>query len=616
MPVMPVRIGEPQAAGVNPFRRLSASQVITWKSCNRLWYYTYIERLKSPLPPQIIRGNAAEECVCRVLRDSPVLVSADSADEMTSPLLDDGSLDYDNQNAWPGPAMSELPEEQWPSDRQSLEAWALSRVEVHFDVCWEAAVADWESSPNRSGSVADADPEEALEMIRAGIRMHLDQVEACLGAGGGPKFTQWRAGGIREYWPAPDGFPRTWIERHPSALDSGDITWCEAWEVARPWFVDPDAGQWKQTTSHPEEWFQGEYDMVYYWTGAIRIIDLKASIGKGDRSGGYIDQLRLYCWLWWETHGRADEVEALEIWYLGTGTIKDVPKPNQEEMQTLSEELKELYQTIHARNPSIDECRPNPAPLRYFDKGGVPSKTPVDSNPKARCKHCQLRGVCEGSNHELELPLERSIERFGHRWPVTPLGEIVTRVNAVGEVSGLRGPNLADDGSVELSFVLQEGYDRAKVQPSRYGTPREVTRSIANNSRVRIENAMASVWKGEVVLDLDEKSSVTIADESDSAPIVDIETKVNAIGRVWSVNAFPDGEGVTRWSVTLVDQTGSAGVVAFRQFIPLAAAGVARGDEIAVLNGEIGEFNGQPQVRIGPGGRLVILRNASEVPDF
>ena len=616
MPVMPVRIGDPQAAGVNPFRRLSASQVITWKSCNRLWYYTYIERLKSPLPPQIIRGNAAEECVCRVLRDSPVLVSADAADEMTSPLLDDGSLDYDNQNAWPCPALSELPEEQWPTDRQSLEDWALARAEVHFDVCWEAAIADWESSPNRSGSVADADPEEALEMTRAGIRMHLDQVEACLGSGGGPKFTQWRAGGIRDQWPAPDGFPRTWIERHPAARDSGDITWCEAWEVARPWFVDPDAGQWKQTTSHPEEWFQGEYDMVYYWTGAIRIVDLKASIGRGDRSGGYIDQLRLYCWLWWETHGRADEVEALEIWYLGTGSVKDVPRPSQEELHTLSEELEELYHRIHARNPSIDECRPEPAPLRYFDEGGVPSETPVDTDPRARCKRCQLRGVCEGSNHDLELPLERSIERFGHRWPVTPLGEIVTRVNVVGEVSGLRGPNLAADGSVELSFMLQEGYDRAKVQPSRYGTPREVTRSIANGSRVRIENAMASVWKGEVVLDLDENSSVAIADESDSAPIVDIETKINAIGRVWSVNAFPDGKGVTRWSVTMVDQTGSAGVVAFRQFIPLAAAGVTRGDEIAVLNGEVGEFNGQPQVRIGPGGRLVILKDSSEVSEF
>ncbi|MCS5529480.1 MAG: PD-(D/E)XK nuclease family protein, partial [Candidatus Poseidoniales archaeon] len=129
---MPVRIGDPEAAGVNPFRRLSASQVNTWKSCNRLWYYTYIERLKSPLPPQIIRGNAAEECVCRVLRDSPVMISADSPDEMKSPLLDDGSLDYDNQMAWPSPAMLELPEGQWPDDRKALESWAMSRVDVHF----------------------------------------------------------------------------------------------------------------------------------------------------------------------------------------------------------------------------------------------------------------------------------------------------------------------------------------------------------------------------------------------------------------------------------------------------------------------------------------------------
>ncbi len=43
---------------------------------------------------------------------------------------------------------------------------------------------------------------------------------------------------------------------------------------------------------------------------------------------------------------------------------------------------------------------------------------------------------------------------------------------------------------------------------------------------------MASVWRGEVVRDLDAKSSVEIADDSDSAPIVDVETKVNAVGRV------------------------------------------------------------------------------------
>ena len=614
---MPVRRGNPESAGVNRYRRLSASQVILWKSCNRLWYYTYIERLKSPLPPQIIRGNAVEECICRVLRDSPALVTADAADEMTSPLLEDGSPAYDNPLAWPAPTLVELTEDQWPTDRDSLEAWAMARADVHFEACWEAAVLDWESIPNRVGSVDAADPDEGLAMTRAGLRLHLDQVQACIEASGGPGLTDWRKGGSRGDWPAPDGFPRVWNEVHPAASDS-EITWCEAWEIARPWFVDPDAGQFKLTTSHPDEWFQGEYDMVYDWTGKIRIIDLKASIGKGDRSGGYIEQLRLYGWLWWETHGHADEVEALEIWYLGPGTVKDVPRPSAEELEALTEELSELYQKIHSRDPSIDECPPEPAPLRYFDEGGIPSATPVDPDPRARCIRCELRGVCEGSEHDLELPLERSIDRFGHRWPVTPLGEIVTRVSVVGEVSGLRGPNLtaAADGTVDLSFTLQEGYDRAKVQPSRYGSPTDVTRSIRDGSRVRIDNAMASVWRGEVVLDLDAKSLVEMADDSDSAPIVDVETKVNAVGRVWAINAFPDGVGVTRWSVTIVDQTGSAGVVAFKQFIPIAAAGVSRGDEIAILNGEIGEFNGQPQVRIGPGGRLVLLREASKVPDF
>ncbi|SVA17603.1 uncharacterized protein METZ01_LOCUS70457, partial [marine metagenome] len=150
---MPVRRGDPESAGVNRYRRLSASQVILWKSCNRLWYYTYMERLKGPLPPQIIRGNAVEECICRVLRDSPVLVATGAADEMTSPLLEDGSPAYDNQLAWPAPTLVELTEDEWPTDRDSLEAWAMARIDVHFEACWDAAVLDWESIPNRVGSV-------------------------------------------------------------------------------------------------------------------------------------------------------------------------------------------------------------------------------------------------------------------------------------------------------------------------------------------------------------------------------------------------------------------------------------------------------------------------------
>ena len=115
-----------------------------------------------------------------------MLVDANAEDEMESPLLDDGSPAYDNQLAWPGPATIELPQGQWQTDRSSLLNWAEARAEVHFDRCWEAAVDDWESLPNRKGSVDDADSDEAREMVRVGLSMHIDQVEACLNAGGGP----------------------------------------------------------------------------------------------------------------------------------------------------------------------------------------------------------------------------------------------------------------------------------------------------------------------------------------------------------------------------------------------------------------------------------------------
>ena len=209
---------------------------------------------------------------------------------------------------------------------------------------------------------------------------------------------------------------------------SGSVSWAEAWEVARPWFVDPDAKSFTQTSAIPGEWFQGEYDLVYRWSGSTRIVDLKASIGRGDRSGSYLDQLRMYGWLWWETHERAEEAEALEIWYLGTGTVKDVPRPSAEEMSGMSENLERLYQTIHAQDPDMAECPPNPSPLRFFDDGGVPSDPPVHPDERARCERCDYRGFCEGSDHDIALPLERRIERFGHAWPVTPISEIQTPI--------------------------------------------------------------------------------------------------------------------------------------------------------------------------------------------
>ena len=622
---MPVNRPDPDNQEVDPYRRLSASQVIAWKNCPRLWYYGWIEKLKTPLPPQILRGNAVEECVCRVLRESPSLIDPDSGASLRTPLAEDGSPDLQNQDLWVGPGLNPIPDSDRPTDRESLHKWASSRADAHFQSCWDAAVEDWESSPRKVGSSSDIDPEEGRSMVEAAIVLHLDQVEACFDAGGGPGLEAWRSG-KRVQWPAPDGFPQSWDQPHPAA-GSGPISWSEAWEVARPWFVDPDAKDFTQTSSHPDDWFQGEYDLVYRWSGVPAIVDLKASIGKGDRSGGYLEQLRMYAWLWWVTHSRQEAVEALEIWYLGTGTVKEVSIPSEEDMFAMDSELEALYHTIHARNPEISECPPEPSPLRFFDEGGIPSDPPTHPDERARCTRCDYRGFCEGTDHEVELPQETSVDKHGQSWPVTPLSEIVTRASVVGDVVGLKGPEIRDDGGISLEFTLQEGYERVRVSPSRppkdasplqirRSFPREVTRSISEGSRARVDDGIPSTWRGQLQISLDEKSSVSIAQSTDSAPPVDVKTRVSVAGRVWSVDAFPNGIDYPRWALTIMDKTGSAALVAFKQFIPVSAAAISRGDDIAILNGEIGEWAGRPQVKIGPGSRVVILRHSDDTPGF
>tara|TARA_Y100001980_G_scaffold46291_1_gene29616 strand:+ start:689 stop:2533 length:1845 start_codon:yes stop_codon:yes gene_type:complete len=614
---VPVSVADPDANIADPYRRLSASQMVTWHACPRLWYYNNILKLRGPLPPQIIRGNAAESCISRVMRDSPSLVSKYADDILKSPILDDGKPAYEYDELWPSPSIQALDESEWPKDRTSLEEWAMARVDTHFDKCWNDAVREWESLTNRTGESNQADMTECRKMVENGIKLHIDQVELCLNNLNSVILDSWRKGENRPKWPAPDGFPLLWTQPHPCAGPVGsNVTWVESWEIARPWFVDPDADSFTQTTSHPEGWFHGEYDLVYRWTGRPSVIDIKASQGKGDRSGGYIEQLRLYAWLWWETHGRVEELEHIGIWYLGTGTIKEVEKPTLKELEEYSGELKGVYSKVHASRPSIVDCPTNPSPLRYFESGGIPANPPVDSDPLARCRNCDLRGVCENGNHELDLPSDTRIERFGHSWPITSISDIKTRVDAIGVVSNLKGPSLEEKGGVELSFRLQDGYDRAKVRTSRYGYPTNVTRSISNSTRVKVGGAIPSVWRGEVVLDIDEQSSVIIARDEETYPIVEIETRVNVIGRIWSVNAFPDGQGISRWSITILDSSGAAGVIAFKQFIPVLAAGLSRGDEIAILNGEVGEFNGVPQVKIGPNTRVVSVRTSEDVPEF
>ena len=110
-------------------------------------------------------------------------------------------------------------------------------------------------------------------------------------------------------------------------------------------------------------------------------------------------------------------------------------------MAALDSELEGLYGKIHSRDPSIEECPPEPSPLRS-SRGRVPADTPVHADERARCTRCDYRGICDGLGPRHRLPWRQG-GRFGHAWPVTPIGEIETRASVIGEVVGLRGPRFS-----------------------------------------------------------------------------------------------------------------------------------------------------------------------------
>ena len=68
---MPATRLAPEDIVVQGWDRLSASKIGAWKSCPRQYWMQYHLKIREPLPSVIVRGNAVESCVSRVLRESP-----------------------------------------------------------------------------------------------------------------------------------------------------------------------------------------------------------------------------------------------------------------------------------------------------------------------------------------------------------------------------------------------------------------------------------------------------------------------------------------------------------------------------------------------------------------
>ena len=374
---MPVRSADPETDEVGRFNRLSASQANTWEDCPRLWYYQNKMRLKFPQTPPLFLGRAVEECVCRVLMESPGLVFASAP-------LDVMKNGADN--------LLPLFDDELPND---FFEWCDARVSVHWPKIRDEMHQEWSKDARKSGNWHDYDMDVYRKMCVTALKMHMDEVIDCKNNISESELSEWRDG-KRFAIPAPDG--RENHGSHPLAR-TGACTLVEAWEIARPWFVDPDAPQFSLNAVHPEHWFQGEYDLVYRHGGRIRIMDLKASRGGGDRSGNYVEQLRIYAMLWSITHG-GQIPQSLEVWYLGVGVRKHVPIPNAEEIDVLEQKLNDLWHEIKGSEVTIEDCPPIPRAMRGFGEGGVKIEDPEET----RCSTCDWSGLCPNGTGDDDLP--------------------------------------------------------------------------------------------------------------------------------------------------------------------------------------------------------------------
>ena len=558
---MPVHMANPTTDEVGPYRRMSASQANTYKACPRLWFYQKVYRFKMPQIPVLFVGRAVEEAVCRVLKESPgFIVAASSHDVLPpSPYVDDGTPVPADKADWPAVGLMPLFPHEQPSSKNDLQAWAMERANAHLPPALERMRLLWEKDERRAGDWSEVDPAKCLAMVHHALLFHLDEVERCVGAGGGPGLEAWRRGD-RPAWPAPDGFPHEAFDGHPLA-SSGPVSWCEAWEIARPWFVDPDAPSFTMNAIHPGHWFQGEYDLVYRWTGSPVIVDLKASVGANDRSGDYVEQLKIYAMLWHATHDRQEQVAGLQIWYLGHPSIKIVPTPSVEEMESIEAEMETLWRALKEREPTLGDCPPEPRPMRGFSAGGQPADPPGDS----RCDRCDWRLVCPGGEgtDEQQRPADVQLPGASQRTPLQPIGGLDPRATVRGELFSV---GYLKDG-VPLKMTIKQGTNTAHIQvvstKRSDGSP-TVGVPAMKGQAVLVKDAVFTVnWKGEIVLKMDPFSEL-VADEDpdvESADLFDFQAKHNVGGRVvYTYEKSGVGKTGKPWSrkgLMLMDHTGA-----------------------------------------------------------
>ena len=557
---MPATIVDQDNDVVGPYNRLSASQVNSFQSCPRLWFYEKNLHFKFPQVPVLFVGRAVEDAFCRMLRESPGLISSNASHDTISriPLDGNGQPDRNSDEVWPSQRILPLPDKLLPKSISDIRDWAISRIDAHLPVSLEEMRIEWNKDERKAGDWSDVDPNYCREMCINGIDMHLKELESCMENIDENTLKFWR-NGHREEWPSPDGFGFSLEGTHPLANNS-KITLLEAWEISRPWFVDPDAANFSLNAIHPDFWFQGEYDLVYRWNGRIKIVDLKASLGKGDRSGDYVKQLRMYAMLWWVTHEKEELVSDLEVWYLGANKVKIIDNPTESELEAMEKELKLLWKELKSVDISIENFPPSPSPVRGFLEGGVKTDPPSEK----RCDRCDWSKICPGGSGNDEFPADKSFTVPGNITPieVTPINDLDPRLTIVCDVF-----SVFDSKNKRPSITISQGKSMAKIDilvDKHQDGQRPWPEQISKGDRIMIENAVVTVnWKGELVLKIDplgmiSKTQKEIVEHSD---LMEFRARWNVVGKmIYKFDKKGVGRNGKQWhrkGIMVMDPSGS-----------------------------------------------------------
>ena len=521
---MPAQI-PPEAQSIGRARgRLSASSLTAFQRCEKQWFLNYRIGLRGPLSPHQVMGIEVEDAFCSILMQrAPVI----------------GSI-------------------------EELSNWLEGLVEQHARDALERGKSKFETAMWKKGDFdQNFNLEYVSQMLRNGISLQLEEVEACYKAGGG--FHDFEI--PSPCWDSPPHF--TQPEKANSMISwkdiphqfSDEISWQDAWEIARPWVKDPRNPE-PQRMYHKEKWAAGECDLVLRWDGKIRIVDIKMGDGEGKFASSLPGQLNFYAWLWNETHD--SKCEGIEGWYLTNGLRKKVE---------LSPRSTDEYKSVYEKMKSWP----------------VDNKFPLESPCSGESGGCYW---CAVSDLEFDKPTITA--------PCEPLSSIPSRVNVRGKLQGSWGPLPNHYGEPVLGAMIQAGEKMVTVEESQPNSYSAMHDSPQDN--VVITGALPGVWRGQPRLYLDELSSIEVESDLELTRMGMLRTKANIEGVTLSCSKRDgrrsDGRPWSMMSFHIWDGERVAEIVAFGSAINGTLLSIRPGDVVKITSAELGWREGLVQLRI------------------